>query len=214
MNTMIDLQPYRDFLNQQLGEKARIEKNRDVQKAILVDSKKSLRRHEQAREIVKIAGLKTQEQLSYHIGEIATLALDSIFEDPYELMVEFVERRNKIECDLYFVRQEEKVDPMSASGGGAVDVASFALRIASWSMQHPRNRNTIILDEPLKNLSADLQEKGSAMLKEISKRLNIQFIIVTHEETLTAYADRVFKVRMNKGVSYIIEEENTNEEKY
>jgi DNA repair exonuclease SbcCD ATPase subunit len=81
-------------------------------------------------------------------------------------------------------------------------------------MQHPRNRNTIILDEPLKNLSADLQEKGSAMLKEISKRLNIQFIIVTHEETLTAYADRVFKVRMNKGVSYIIEEENTNEEKY
>jgi hypothetical protein len=39
---MFDLQPYRDFLNQQLGEKARIEKNREAQKAILVDSRNLL----------------------------------------------------------------------------------------------------------------------------------------------------------------------------
>jgi DNA repair exonuclease SbcCD ATPase subunit len=95
---------------------------------------------------------------------------------------------------------------MDASGGGAVDVASFALRIASWSMKQPRFKNTIILDEPLKNLDKERQEKGSAMLKEVSKRLGIQFIIVTHEETLSSFSDKTFEVRINqRGISKIQE---------
>jgi ABC-type sugar transport system ATPase subunit len=82
-------------------------------------------------------------------------------------------------------------------------VAAFALRIASWSMQKPKSRNVIILDEPLKYLSENYQEKGSAMIKEISQRLGIQFIIVTHEQTLASYADKVFEVSIKKGVSQV-----------
>ena len=92
---------------------------------------------------------------------------------------------------------------MEASGGGTVDVAAFALRIASWSMQNPKSNNTIVLDEPLKNLDASLQEKGSIMLKEVSKRLGIQFIIVTHEEVLTSFADKVFPVKIKNLISKI-----------
>ncbi|KKK86498.1 hypothetical protein LCGC14_2762610, partial [marine sediment metagenome] len=68
----------------------------------------------------------------------------------------------------------------------------------------PKSRNVILLDEPLKNLSQNMQDKASMMLKELSNRLGIQFIIVTHEDTLTEYADRVFRVRQSKkGVSYV-----------
>ncbi|HQK37953.1 MAG TPA: hypothetical protein PLC81_09960 [Bacteroidales bacterium] len=147
--------------------------------------------------------MKTQQQLQYHISDITTLALSAIFDDPYELIAEFTQRRNKTECDLYFSRDGEKTDPMSASGGGAVDVAAFALRIASWSMQRPKSNNVIILDEPLKYLSVNYQEKGSAMIKELSQRLGIQFIIVTHEPTLASYADRVFEVSIKRGVSQV-----------
>jgi len=31
-------------------------------------------------------------------------------------------------------------------------------------------------------------------LKEISKRMNIQFIIVTHEPILTSFADKIFEI--------------------
>ena len=167
------------------------------------DLRRSLRFHERAREIIREVGLKTQEQLQYHISDITSLALGAVFSDPYKLVVEFVQRRNKTECDLWFERDGERIDPISASGGGAVDVASFALRIAAWSMQRPRSRQVIILDEPMRFLSVDLQERASSMIKEISNKLGLQFIIITHESTLAAEADKVFEVTIKKGVTQI-----------
>lgn len=185
-------------MDQAKGAKRKSEVAKEKVEERIHAGKINLRNHEKAREIIREAGLKTQELLSYHISEITSLALESVFDDPYSLQVEFVHKRNKTECDLYFVRDGFRVDPMTESGGGAVDIASFALRIASWSMMNPKLRNTIILDEPLKNLSKDLQEKGSLMIKEVSKKLGIQFIIITHEEMLTMYADRIFEVKKVK----------------
>lgn len=186
--------------------RGRVEETRETMSAAksrIRSNTRSLQHHEAARELIREAGRKTQERIQYHISDITSLALDSVFENPYQLKAEFINRRNKIECDLYFERDGERMDPLSASGGGAVDIASFALRIASWSMARPHSRNTIILDEPLKNLSAAYQEKGSEMLKEVSERLGLQFIIVTHDPVLTSYADRVFEVSIRRGVSRV-----------
>ena len=200
---MSSIKDFRTLLEQQKGKKIQLDKSIIVTKTSLLELRKDLRRHEQARELIKEAGLKTQRQLQYHISDITSLALSSVFNNPYELIAEFVEKRNKTECELSFERDDERMDPIDASGGGAVDVAAFALRIASWSMKNPKGNNTIILDEPLKNLDETRQEKGSIMLKEISKKLGIQFIIVTHEDILTSYADKVFEVRIKNKISKI-----------
>ena len=128
-----------------------------------------------------------------------------MFEDPYELVAEFVQRRNKTECDLFFTRDGHRMDPMDSSGFGAVDVASLALRIAAWSMQIPRKRNVIILDEPFKFLDGktDRIEKASQMIKELSDKLGIQFIIVTHDTALGNYADKTFNVLMRNKKSIV-----------
>jgi len=197
----MSVQQLRNRLEQQRGQKLQIERSLEVLNEEVREKKRSLRYHEQAREVIREVGLKTQQQLQYHISDITSLALESVFAEPYALEVEFVQRRNKTECDLFFVRTGERIDPLTASGGGAVDVAAFALRIASWSMARPRTRNTIILDEPFRFLSADNQERASIMLKEISQRLGIQFIIVTHEQILASYADKIFEVSIKKGKS-------------
>jgi DNA repair exonuclease SbcCD ATPase subunit len=163
----------------------------------------SLHRHEEARELLQEIGLRTQEQLQYHISDITSLALSAVFDDPYELRVVFEKRRNKTECDLLFVRNDKEVEPLEASGYGAVDVAALSLRVASWTMMNPRSRNTIILDEPMRFLSEDRQPYASQMLKELSERLGIQFIIVTHEQELVQYADKVFEVSIRNGKSII-----------
>lgn len=199
-----EIQTYRNLLERQKGQKIQIEQSITTLNQELRDANRDLRRHEQAREIIREVGIKTQQQLSFHISDITSLALEAVFNEPYELKVEFVQRRNKTECDLYFERNGERIDPLTASGGGAVDVAAFALRIASWSMLRPRTRNVIILDEPLRFLSVDLQERASTMIKEISERLGIQFILVTHENTLASYADKVFEVSIKKGKSKVI----------
>ena len=163
----------------------------------------NLKKHEKALEVVKLAALKTQEQIQYHISDITSLALSAVFPEPYELIIEFVERRNKTECDLFFSRNGQRIDPMNSSGGGPIDIASFALRIASWSLQRPIRSNTIILDEPMKNLSKEYQEQGALMLQEVSRKLGIQFIIVTHEPVLARFADKTFNVSIKNGISRV-----------
>lgn len=133
-----------------------------------------------------------------------TMALETIFDDPYEFKIEFVVKRNKTECELIFEKNGVTCHPLSASGGGVIDTASFALRIALWTLQTPRSRNTIILDEPFKFLSKDLLPRASDLLKELSEKLNLQFIIVTHLDELTECADKTFEVKIKKGISKLI----------
>lgn len=197
------IQALRNKLEQRKGKQAQLEQTLTNLKSETRELKRSMRRHEEAREVIREVGLSTQSQLSFHISDLASLALSAVFPNPYELKVDFVQRRNKTECDLLFVRDEKILDPIDSSGVGAIDIASFALRIASWSMATPRSRNVIILDEPMKFLSVDYQHKASAMLKEISDKLGIQFIIITHEETLTESADKTFHVSMRKKVSKV-----------
>ena len=199
----MNIQALRNKLERQRGQKQQIEKSLSDLRLQLRDKKRSLIRHEKAREIIRLVGLQTQQELQFHISDITSLALEAVFPNPYSLEVEFIQRRNKTECDLFFVRDEMKVDPLTASGVGAVDVATFALRIASWSMARPKSRNIIILDEPFRYLSENYQEKASAMVKEISEKLGIMFIIISHNETLAAGADKVFTTSIKNGKTKI-----------
>lgn len=203
MNTISKIQSLRKAFEQKIGEKNQIEKTLYNTKKEVKELKRDLRRHEQAQEVIRQVALKTQQQLQFHISDIVTMALEAVFDNPYKLAVEFIQRRNKTECDLYFVRNNEKIDPLSASGGGAVDVASFALRVASWSMSIPHTRNTLILDEPFRYLSSNLLPKASDMLKEVSNRLGLQIVMVTHADEFIESADKVFSVSKKKGVSHI-----------
>lgn len=153
---------------------------------------------EEAQLIIQTVAELTQNQLVFHVSELVTLALASVFQDPYEFGMEFVLRRGRTECDLFFVRNKKRVDPLGASGGGAVDVAAFALQIALWSLGRPRYRNVLIIDEPLRFLSRHYSLKAGEMLKEISEKLGMQIITVTHLEDIAQAADFLFEVSITK----------------
>jgi DNA repair exonuclease SbcCD ATPase subunit len=200
---MSDIQQLRHKLEQFKGSRNTTLLSLTTIQKELEEKRISLHKHEEAREIIRKVGAETQSQLTFHIKDIVSLALDSVFDSPYTFGIDFVQRRSKTECDLYFERDGNRIDPLTASGVGAVDIASFALRIASWSMARPRTRNVIILDEPFRFLSENYQEQASLMLREISQRLEIQFLVITHNITLTTSADRVFEVSIKKGVSQV-----------
>lgn len=177
---------------------------REVQRSLKESKEKEmvLRRRlkliEEAQAVIQIVSKRTQEELEYHISELVSLALNAVFPDPYELKLKFEVRRGKTEADLLFSRGGEIMDPLTASGGGPVDVASFALRVALWSLRRPRTRAVLVLDEPFRFLSRDLQPKASLMLSEISKRLGLQIIMISHSPDLIESADKVFEVTMRR----------------
>ncbi len=163
---------------------------------------------EESQTIFQLVAKQTQQQIEYHLSDIVTVALQSVFDYPYEFKVEFVEKRGKTECELWLVDKEQKIKPLDASGGGVVDIISLALRIALWNIKKPKSRSVIILDEPTKFVSQDLRDKVAELFTLLSKKLNLQFIIVTHIDELKECGDKIFSVTKNsKGISTIIQEE-------
>jgi|TARA_R100001530_G_scaffold46038_1_gene34620 DNA repair exonuclease SbcCD ATPase subunit len=199
----MNLKEIRTQIERSKGQREEVENRIDELQSTINTVEKEIVFSEKAQAIIQKVAQETQQQLEYHISDIVSLALDTIFEDPYQFTVEFVVRRNKTECELVFKRDGERISPLSASGGGVVDVASFALRIALWTLQNPKSRNTLILDEPFKFLSKDLLPRACDLLQELRDRLSLQFIIVTHLDELALCADKTFEVRLKKGVSVI-----------
>lgn len=207
------LKEIRYKLEQRKGEKAQIERTISSLLSSIDEGKVALRAHERAKKILQEVGLKTQGQLSYNISGIASMALETVFDNPYELQLDFIERRNKTECDIYFVRgigeDMVRIDPFSG-GGGSIDVASFALRVAMWSMASPKTRPTLILDEPFKHLKGEeANRKVLEMVSKVSKKLGLQVIMVSDErvsrETTIEFADKLFETSMENGVTKVEE---------
>jgi ABC-type lipoprotein export system ATPase subunit len=67
-----------------------------------------------------------------------------------------------------------------------------------WSLEKPRSRNVLVFDEPFK-WTGDLTELMANMIKEVSHRMKLQVIMVTHDERLSDIADRSWKVTRVKG---------------
>ena len=167
-------------------------------------AKKEKIRWERARELLKELGLKTQQQLQFHVSNLTTMAMEAVFSDPYQVQIEFVPRRNKTECDISFVRNGNSRDPMESVGLGASDIGGFALRVAAWCIQKQKTRPVLLLDEPFKHLSFNFHNDASALLKEVSDRLNLQIIMVSHSEEMASFSDKVFTVGQQKNKSRLI----------
>lgn len=163
-----------------------------------------------ARSVVQIVAEQTQKKLEYHISNLVSMALASVFPEPYIFNLRFVQKRNKTEAELIFSKNGNETDDiLNTGGGGVADIASIALRISLWSIK--KTRPTLILDESLKFLhSPEYQEKASQMLKEVSEKLGLQIIIVSDQQNILEYADKVIKIVNYNGVSKV---ENNEEQK-
>lgn len=190
---------YRTYLERQKGQQQAIQQTIDKYRKDLEKVNNSIKETQEAQYIVQEVAKLTQDELKYHITELVTLALASVLNDPYEFEIEFTQRRNQTECDLYFARNGARIKPLEATGCGAVEVASFALRLVLWLISVDRTRPIFILDEPLKWLKGEeYPEKGMQMIKALSDKLNVQIIMITHVDEQIAGADRVHKVTRDK----------------
>ena len=156
---------------------------------------------EEIQTLIQVTAKETQEKLRYHIQDIVNTALDTCFPGKYDFVVDFQIKRGRTEAELYLLEEGDKVDPMDSTGGGVVDIASFALRLSAWSLS--KTDNVIVLDEPFKWLSADLRPLAGEILKTLSEKLKIQILMVTHDEVMIDVSDRIFEVSQRKGISKV-----------
>lgn len=139
----------------------------------------------EAQEILQLLAESVQRKAHKKLADVVTSCLSSVFDDPYEFHIVFERKRGKTDAVLRFRKGGLDVDPLTASGGGMIDVAAFALRIACLVLHRPRLSKVVVLDEPFRFVSAQYQENVRSMLEELSTKMGLQIIMVTHIEALS-----------------------------
>lgn len=139
---------------------------------------------EQAQQILQHLGQGVQQQAHACIAGVVSKCLEAVFEEPYVFKIEFERKRGRTEARLVFLRDEHEIDPLEGSGGGVIDVAAFALRLACIMLGKPPVRRIVIADEPFRFVSSEYRPRIRAMLEMLAKEMKVQFIIVSHIEEL------------------------------
>lgn len=174
-------------------EVARILSNVEALKLSIRNEKKNLTSETEqldhartAQELLQQVAQAVQQKAHERISHVVSSCLSAVFDEPYTFKIEFERKRGKTEARLLFTREGLEVDPLTASGGGCVDLASFALRLACLVLHRPRLRQVLFLDEPFKNVSKGYRDNVRAMLEQVCREMKVQVIMVSHDEVYEA----------------------------
>jgi DNA repair exonuclease SbcCD ATPase subunit len=200
---MNDLNFYNSKLSKTLGVVSVLTKQQTESKSKKEQLQNAQQSLEKAQVFIQTVAQQTQEQLRFHLQDIVQLAMDAVFPGEYEFNVIFEIKRGQTEARLVFMKNGFEVDPIDASGGGVAELAAFSLRIATWTLG--KTDNVMLLDEPFKAVSLDVRPRAIEILKELSEKLNLQMIIITHDPAIVEMADKVFEVKLVNNISKVKE---------
>lgn len=134
----------------------------------------------EARDILQQISTSIQQDVHSRLAKVVSRCLEAVFEEPYDFQIRFESKRGKTEANLEFVRGDLTCDPLSSCGGGVIDVAAFALRLACLCLSRPPLRRILILDEPFRFLSRAYRGKIRQLITTLAAEMSVQMIIVTH----------------------------------
>ncbi len=147
----------------------------------------------------------TQEGIIHYIEGIMELALQYVHGEQYSARLIYEMKRNQPEVRIRILKDGLEMSPKFSCGVGVIDVASFALRLALWSIIEPRTAPVIVTDEPFRHVHGDsANEKIGIVVKKLSAELGLQIIMVTGENAMGQYADKSFRVTQQGGISNIM----------
>lgn len=159
------------------------------ERAKLTEAKANLAAAIEARDIAQAVGETVQRQAHGHVSDLVSRCLSAVFgKDAYSFSIIFDKKRNRTEARAVFLRNGDEIDPLSAAGGGVVDVTAFALRLAVLLLRHPQPRRFVVLDEPCKMLSRDYVPRMRVLIETLAEELSFQFVIITHNDELASGA--------------------------
>ena len=159
---------------------------------------------EAARDVVIRVMLATQGKIKTFVEDVVSKALATVYGSNYAFELEYDQKRNQVEATPWIVIDGERNGPRDEIGGGVLDVASLAMRLAVWALTDPLPSRTFLLDEPSKFVSVDMQPEFGRMLAELADMLDIQFVVVTHSPEVAEQAGRAYTVVLGKdGVSRV-----------
>lgn len=133
-----------------------------------------------AQTLLQSAAQAVQQRAHDQIAAVVTKCLQSVFEEPYEFIIHFEKKRGRTEARLAFLCDGKEIDPLDGMGGGVIDIASLALRLACITLRKPKGRKLLVLDEPFKNVNGSAnRDRAAALLLTLAEEFGVQIIMTT-----------------------------------
>lgn len=181
---MINTKSIRKTIDKLVLQHARYAQQIRDEKRQLEQARQNVENIERAQQIVAQLAQTVQQQAHDQIAAVVSSCLEAVFDEPYTFKIHFDRKRGKTEARLVFVRDGHELTPTSGAGGGVVDVASFALRLACLMLTQPPRRRFICLDEPFKHLDDAHSARVGQLLVKLAADMGVQFFMVTHSPSL------------------------------
>jgi DNA repair exonuclease SbcCD ATPase subunit len=204
----MDLEKYKKFYYSNQSKLDSLKLKKSEMDEILSKFKNRKEDLNKAKDVMNAVGILAQQEVKTVIEDLVTDAMQSVFGPEYEFKIEDEIKHGKPESYLYIIKNGKRRSLKDESGGTIAVLVAFVLRVVLWAISSNKTRNTLILDEPLKDASADKMEFFGEMIKKLSSMLGVQFIIITHEDEITKSADTVFVVKQVNEISHVEKYEN------
>jgi len=177
---------------EQLGPKlTKLANQNELEAARLAEEQKALQSLlerqgllDEASGVLNGIAAEIEHQTHRKIAALVSFCLEAIFDEPYGFQIVFERKRGTTEARLVFLRDGHEIDPMTASGGGVLDVVSFALRLACLVLARPARRRILFLDEPFRFLSRNYLPRMVELLQTLADQQGVQILMVTHRPEL------------------------------
>lgn len=180
---------------------------------IVQDAKRAVKRSRQlesdlaaARDLIVSVCAEQQDIVRSRLDRTVSAALAVVFGNQIRFRLRVAAQRNTVtmhpEVGYFRHTKSGKTGyrwmPIDSVGGGVVDIVAFASRVAvTMMMMRPTVRPVLFFDEPFKHVADVHLDAVAEMLRRVAQTTGIQFIIVTHEETIIAAASRTIRVTKN-----------------
>lgn len=192
--TALDIPSIRQALSKAQSARLYLSGSIGARESQIATSLEEIAAFEDVQRLIQETAQEVQEGIRFHIQDIVQHALDAIFPGPvYKFLVEFTVSRGRTEARLLVEKGGNVMDDlMEDEGGTLVQIVAMALRIAVWTLAP--TAPVLIFDEPGAMVSAQYKPVFAEIIRGLSQRLGVQILMVSHDDTYIATADRVFTV--------------------
>lgn len=137
---------------------------------------------------------KFSESSIKKLEDLLSLGLRRIFQDrDYRVEIKVTEKRSLKCADLYLIDGGHPFLMRDSSvAGGILVVVGFLIQ--TFYVANLDIAKILFLDEALSNISTQYLDNFFAFVKELSVKIGLTVILITHDTRFLEYADRIYKV--------------------
>lgn len=152
-----------------------------------------------------------QATVQRRIETLVSYGLQTIFDEAITFHVVSEQKANRTEVSFVLRStmdgQLVETPILDARGGGVAAVVGFLLRLIITLLR--KHRQLLVLDETFAHLSTDREPVLGEFIRELVDQTGVQIIMVTHSDSYSEHADRVYRFSQKDGKT-VIEDADTS----